>query len=77
MQEIRSNIDNFWKDGVKKEDILRSNSKVKPGISTYTQKKKFLEKKIEIKKPPQLFNSKYEKPGSHYEPKSSVYRYNS
>ena len=51
MDEIKSNIDNFWKDGPKKEDILKqNNSKVKPGISTYSQKKKMLEEKYMDKK---------------------------
>ena len=42
VEVIRSGIDNFWEDNYKKEDILRSceKNRIKPGISTYTEKKK-------------------------------------
>jgi len=51
MQEIRSNIDSFWKDEPRKDDVLKVINKPKPGLSTYTERKKIFEKKYCDKKP--------------------------
>jgi hypothetical protein len=40
MQEIRANIDTFWKDEPRREDVLKTTNKIKPGLSTYTERKK-------------------------------------
>ena len=40
MMEIRENIDNFWVDGAKKEEVLKPAGRTKPGLSTYSTKKK-------------------------------------
>ena len=50
MMEIRENIDNFWVDGPQKEDVVKHTNKLKPGLSTYSSKKKVFQKKLGEKK---------------------------
>ena len=79
MNDIRSNIDSYWKDDPTKDNLLRPTNRARPGLSTYSQKKKVFDKKPTEKTTiyqPQPMRTKYEKRNINFENqgKPSVYR---